>query len=165
MAMQHQRTVVLTGAMIATALAAAEPYAMPMISKWESGGRPRLEPYRDIVGIWTVCDGETRVEMRRYTLAECRAMTRKAYYEFGPQVLACTPIIWDRPQMLAASIVVTYNIGIAGWCGSGMSRAFNAGLWTVGCDVFLRWKRAGGRIVDGLINRRRDERALCIKGI
>ena len=154
----------LTAVMVAAALAAAAPFALPMISKWESSGKPALVPYRDIVGIWTVCDGETRVTMRRYTLAECKAMTVKAYNEFGPRVLACTPGIHNRPPTLAASVVVAYNIGSAGYCGSTMARRFNAGDIAGGCDAFLNWNKAGGRVVNGLTRRRQDERRLCLQG-
>jgi lysozyme len=155
----------LTVATVAASLAMAAPLALPMIGKWESAGVPRLKPYLDIAGNPTVCDGETRVAMRTYTLAECRAMTQRAYYEFGAQVLGCTPWIYDRPAMVAAAVVITYNIGVPAYCGSSMARAFKARRWADGCDAFLLWKRAGGRVVPGLLARRRDEQRLCMEGV
>ena len=148
---------------VAAALALAVPFAVPMISKWESGGRARLEPYRDPVGIWTVCDGETRVPMRRYSEAECRAMTEAATREFGREVLACTPGIAGRPRLLAAAVVFAYNVGSAAYCRSGVARAFREGRFVAGCDALLQWKYAGGRMLPGLLNRRRDERRLCLE--
>lgn len=54
--------------------AAALTLAVPLIAKWEG---KRNDPYRDIVGVKTVCYGETRVPMRPYSDAECTAMLRK----------------------------------------------------------------------------------------
>ncbi len=153
-----------TVAGVAAALAAAAAFAVPMIRKWESGGLARLEPYRDPVGIWTVCDGETRVPMRRYAAAECRAMTERAYQGFGRAVLACTPGIADRPRLLGAAVVFAYNVGSDAYCRSSVAREFNAGRWVQGCDALLMWRFAGGREMAGLINRRRDERRLCLEG-
>jgi lysozyme len=148
---------------IAAALAAAALVATPLISKWE--GR-RLNPYLDIVQVWTVCDGETRVEMRRYTHAECDALTAKAIEsDFGPVVLRCTPALAARPRVLAAAISLAYNIGAPAYCRSTVARRFNAGDWRGACTGFLAWNRAGGRVVAGLTNRRREESALCLSGI
>lgn len=142
---------------------AAIALATPLIQKWE--GRS-LDPYQDIVKVWTVCDGETRVQMRRYTHAECDAMTAKAIQgDFGPKVLTCTPGLRDRPNQLAAAISLSYNIGSANYCRSTVARRFNAGNWRGGCDAFRMWNMAGGLFVRGLANRREDERAVCLKGL
>jgi lysozyme len=154
----------LTAAGIASALAAALPTALPIIRQWE--GRS-LVPYRDIARVWTVCDGETRVEMKRYTPAQCDALTLKASYEFGAQVLQCVPglAVPARLNQLSASIVLTYNIGTGAFCKSTIARRFNAAQWRAGCDGFLAWRFAGGRELRGLVNRREDERALCLRGL
>jgi lysozyme len=44
-----------------------------------------------------------------------------------------------------------------------VAREFNAGRWRKGCDGFGAWVNAGGKRVQGLVNRRADERALCLK--
>lgn len=142
---------------------AAIALATPLIQKWE--GRS-LDPYRDIVNVMTVCDGETRVEMRRYSHAECDAMTAKAIQsDFGPKVLACTPSLRDRPNQLAAAISLSYNIGIGNYCRSTVARRFNAGDLRGGCNAITMWNKAGGRFVRGLANRREDERRVCLKGL
>ncbi len=137
--------------------------AFPLIEKWEG---THLVPYRDIVGVMTVCTGETRVPMRRYTQEECRAMLERAIRgTYGSAALACVPALARRSHMLAASISLAYNIGTTAFCGSTAARRFNTGDWRGGCDAFLLWTRAGGRIVQGLVNRRREERALCIRDV
>jgi lysozyme len=46
-----------------------------------------------------------------------------------------------------------------------VDRRFDAGDRRGACDAFLMWNKAGGHAVAGLTNRRRAERALCLKGI
>lgn len=147
---------------IAMAVAGAVAIALPVIARWE--GRS-LDPYKDIVGVWTVCDGETRVQMRRYTHAECDAMTRKAAGAFAAKVLACTPTLRDRPQQLAAATSLAYNIGADAYCRSTVARRFNAGDLRGACNAFGAWVYAGGRRVQGLVNRRADETKLCLTGL
>jgi lysozyme len=145
-------------------LALASAIAFPHIQKWEG---LETKPYVDIVGVKTVCYGETRVEMRPYTPAECRAMAIKALQQdFGPIVLRCTPSIANqRPEALASALLLTYNIGGAAYCRSTAAKRFNAGRWREGCDAYLMWNKAGGRVVRGLTLRRQDERRLCLVGV
>ena len=59
-----------------------------IIAPWEGKSN---DPYVDMVGVTTVCYGETRVDMRRYSDRECTAMLSDAVGEFGAQVLARNP--------------------------------------------------------------------------
>jgi lysozyme len=151
--------------LIGTIGAAAALIVAPFVSGWESGGKPRLVAYRDIVGVWTICDGETlgvkpgMVE----TPAGCKARDEAALIRHAEPVLACTPGLRGHPHQLSAAISLAYNIGTAAYCRSTVARRFNAGQWAAACEAFLAWNRAGGRVVQGLVNRRRAERALCLK--
>ena len=144
-------------------LAAVVALALPMVQKWE--GRS-LVAYRDIVGVATICDGETRgVRMGdRASPADCDRMTEAAVAEFEAAIRPCLPA--DLPIASRAAFVVTaYNIGSAGFCKSSMSRRALAGDLRGACDALLMWTKAGGRVVQGLVNRRNAERALCLKGL
>lgn len=144
---------------IGTAAAAA---AIAMVAGWEG---KRNDPYQDIVGVWTVCYGETKVAMRRYSDAECRDMLDASLVGYAEPVLARNPGLRDRPSQLAAAVSLTYNIGAANYRRSTVARRFDAGNWRGACDAFLMWNRAGGRVVKGLDNRRRAERKLCLSGL
>ncbi|MFC3442568.1 lysozyme [Sphingobium rhizovicinum] len=148
--------------MVAVSDPAAE-VAAGLIQKWEDGAAgPRLVPYKDIVGVWTVCTGETRVAMKRYTLAQCRTFLRTAITgDFGKGVLACTPQIASAVYQLGAAISVAYNIGVKGYCGSTMARQFKVGDWYAACNAFALWNKAGGVVITGLVNRRNDEMRAC----
>lgn len=140
--------------------AAAIAVAMGLTTKWEG---TKTVPYRDMIGKWTVCTGETRVPMRRYTLPECRAFLEKAIRsDFGMGVLRCTPVIQNSPYQLGAAISAAYNIGVPAWCSSTMARQFQAGDWYGACMAFASWNKAGGVVVTGLANRRNDEMRACL---
>lgn len=132
-------------------------------------GRQYLRAYADIVGVWTICDGDTKgvrpgmVE----TEAGCVKRLERQLVAHAKPVLECVPALGrrGRENQLVASVSLAYNIGTAGFCRSTAARRFNAGDWRGGCDAFLMWNRAGGRVVRGLQLRRERERALCLKGL
>lgn len=144
------------------AAVAAVPLASMIVKPWEGFSN---DPYRDIVNVPTVCYGETRVEMRRYTDAECLAMLNKAVAEFANQVLQCTPRLQYHPYQLAAATSLAYNIGVGAYCRSTVDRLFDAGDLKGACDQFSRWRMAGGVVVQGLVNRRKAEAELCRTGL
>lgn len=144
---------------IGTAAAAA---AIAMVAGWEG---KRNDPYQDIVGVWTVCYGETKVAMRRYSDAECTAMLDASLVGYAEPVLARNPELRDHPHQLAAAISLSYNIGNAAYNRSTVARRFSAGNWRGACDAFLMWSKAGGKTVKGLLNRRNAERKLCLTGL
>lgn len=109
---------------IGWAVAASVALSAPLIAGWEGKSN---DPYLDIAKIQTVCYGETRVEMRRYTDAECQQMLAAAAEGFAREVLACTPILAYHPYQLAAATSLAYNIGVKAYCGSTVARRFNAG--------------------------------------
>lgn len=143
-------------------VAAALVLATPLIAKWEG---KRNDPYSDIVGVKTVCFGETRVQMRRYSDAECTAMLQDAVKGFAEPVARCTPAIANRPYQLAAATSLAYNVGIGAYCRSTADRRFDAGDFKGGCAALKFWNKAGGRVVQGLVNRRADEYRLCVTGL
>jgi len=138
--------------------------ALGVIMPWEG---KENDPYLDIVNVKTVCYGETlNVQDRHYTDAECEAMLKKAVSErYMKPVMACTPSIASKPEVLAAATSLAYNIGTQAYCKSTVDRRFDAGDIKGGCDAFMMWNRAGGREVRGLTNRRAAERNLCLKGV
>jgi len=132
------------------------------VTLWEG---TKYVPYRDIVGVWTVCEGITGrhvVPGKTYTRAECDALTSGEIERHGRGLLACITAPITQPQYEALASW-TYNIGIGGACGSTLVRRLNAGepaqQW---CQELMRWNRAGGRAVQGLTNRRTAELALCL---
>ncbi len=147
---------------------AAAAIVTPFVSGWESGGKQYLVPYRDIVGVWTQCDGETlgvTSTSPKETPEGCAVKLDKRLAGFAQQVAACTPSLRGRDEQWAAATSLSYNIGSAAYCKSTVDRRFDAGDRRGACDAFLMWNKAGGRVVAGLTSRRRAERALCLQGV
>lgn len=125
----------------------------------------RNDPYADMIGKMTVCYGETRVEMRRYSDAECKDMLANGLADFAEPVLARNPELRGKDPQLAAAVSLSYNIGIANYRKSTVARRFSAGQWRQACDAFLAWSYAGGKHIAGLLRRRQAERAMCLRGV
>lgn len=145
-----------------------------IIKGWEG---LRLVAYRDIVGVWTICYGETkgvRAGMRR-TAAECEALLyERLYRDFYMPMSACAaPAFVQAPVAVQAAMLGGgYNFGVGGWCGSTAARHIRAKEWRQACDAQTAWNRAGGKVVQGLVNRREmgdasrlGEGELCVTGL
>lgn len=143
--------------------AAAGAMAVALVGGFEG---LRLVAYRDVVGVATVCYGETRgVKMGdRHTKAECDAMLLKGLAEFEAGVERCVPVpMSDKTRV--AHVSLAYNIGVGGYCKSSVARLANAGHMRASCDAFMKWNRAGGVVWPGLTRRRAAERDLCVAGL
>ncbi len=121
----------------------------------------RNDPYRDLIGTWTVCYGETHVTMRRYTTAQCRDMLGNSLAGYARGVRTADPDL-TGPQLVAATSLA-YNIGSSAYARSSVARLFRTGQNRAACDAFLRFAYAGGRPV--LLQRRQAERKICLTGV
>ncbi|MBX5131598.1 lysozyme [Rhizobium lentis] len=134
------------------------------------GGKEGLstKAYRDVVGVPTICFGETRgVKMGdTATVDECKAMLGDALVEFEANMRACLTnpdAIPDKPYVSFLS--VSYNIGSRAFCGSTIARRANAGDLVGACNAILAWNKAGGRVIRGLVARRKEEQRMCLEGL
>lgn len=150
--------------------AAAAMLAIPFITDHEGES---LTAYQDVVGVYTICNGETSGVKPgdRKTLEECRALTQSRVGQFMQQV-ATKISVPVKPATLAAHTSFAYNIGIAGYARSTTLALTNRGDIAGGCLAMKRWNKAGGRDCTikangcyGLIKRRDDEVNLCLMGI
>jgi lysozyme len=127
------------------------------------------QAYADIVGVWTICDGDTKNVRPGMTETRegCTARLERQLVAHAKPIIACVPGLagQGRENQLVASVSLAYNIGTSGFCRSTIARRFNAGNWRGGCDAMLMWNKAGGRPVRGLTLRRQRERALCLRGL
>ena len=137
--------------------------AAPIIMSWEG---KRNDPYYDIVKVLTVCYGHTGkdIEKRRYSDAECKAMLQADMEDHLAPITRCVPVLAYRPYEGAAALSLSYNIGVNAFCRSTAARRFNYGDFTGGCTAMTWFNKAGGKVVRGLVNRRADERRLCMMG-
>lgn len=70
-----------------------------------------------------------------------------------------TPMTVNQYSAMASA---TFNIGVTAFCGSTMARKANEGDRAGSCKALLMWVYAGGRKIQGLVNRRNAEYRLCM---
>ncbi|KQS50976.1 lysozyme [Sphingomonas sp. Leaf198] len=169
--------------LVGTIGAAAAAIVLAVIPPLESGPKPQLRAYRDIAGVWTICDGDTENVKSGMleTVNGCEVrLDKRMTRDFGPAVLKRAPALKGHPWQLAAAVVFAYNIGVTGWNGSTAAKRFAAGDMLGGCaalgpyftitnakgqvSTVPGWIKAGGKVSQGLINRRTNERSLCLTG-
>ncbi|CNF25746.1 endolysin [Yersinia nurmii] len=133
------------------------------------GGHDGLEgreyvPYRDVVGVLTVCDGHTGSDIipgKRYTDKECDDLLKKDLAPVFAAIDRTVKVPMSDAQK-AALASFGYNVGITAMTNSTMVKKLNAGNTQGACDELRRWNKAGGKVWKGLINRREVERELCL---
>lgn len=141
-------------------------------------GKQYLRAYLDIAGIPTACDGLTRLPDgtkvkigMSFTEAECAVLLEKALVTHAEGMMKCSPGLRDfgSGYQRAAGTLLTYNIGVGGFCGSTARKRFDRGDLAGGCDAFLAWNKARVkgtlRPVVGLTNRRHREMEVCRTGL
>lgn len=130
-------------------------------------GPQYLRAYLDAVRVPTACDGITKgVRMgQTYTEAQCGQLLEQELIVHAEGVIACVPALVGRGQQIAAAVSLAYNVGVRAFCGSTAARMFRAGRWADGCRAFAMWNKAGGKVLAGLVARRRREQAMCLTGL
>ncbi len=139
--------------------------AIALVGAWEG---LRLTAYRDVVGVPTVCYGETLgVKLGdKHTQAECDAMLLASLQRHEAGMRKCL----KRPDAIPAKsyvafVSLTYNIGVGGFCRSTARKRLDAGDVRGGCNAAKWFNKAGGRTIRGLVNRRAAEHSLCLEGL
>ena len=142
---------------------AALTLAIGLVAPWEG---LELRAYRDIVGVLTICYGETNGVRpgQTATKTECDSMLARqlvTYEGYLDRCLTATVPVKTKISLISW----TYNVGGGAACGSTLVRKANAGDITGACNELPKWNRAGGQVVRGLTNRRQAERQLCLEGV
>lgn len=122
------------------------------------------EPYKDVAGVWTVCDGITGagvVQGKHYTDRECDSLLWQRVRQVKAQVDPLVKVPLGEYQR-AALYSFTYNTGVSSFRNSTLLKKLNAGDQEGACNELRRWVYAGGMKWKGLMNRRDMERQLCL---
>jgi lysozyme len=140
----------------ASALAIAAAMVMPFEGV-------EYKPYRDVVGVLTVCYGHTGPDIipdKTYTKEECQQLLDEDLKLVKSQVdLLITVEIPETTRTALYSF--TYNVGVGAFSRSTLLKKLNAGQITGACEELRRWVYAGGKKWKGLITRREIEEEVC----
>ncbi|EMM0378129.1 lysozyme [Pluralibacter gergoviae] len=123
-------------------------------------------PYRDVVGVLTVCDGHTGNDIvpgRRYSDVECDALTSADLKRIARQVDPHITVPTTETQR-AAIYSWAYNVGASAAINSTLLKKLNARDYAGACSELKRWVYAGGQKWRGLMNRRDVEYEVCTWG-
>jgi lysozyme len=127
----------------------------------------RLYAYRDVIGTWTACYGETAGihPGMKFSKDSCDNLLVESLVKHERGMRACLSNPDSLPdKVYVADLSLAYNIGVGAFCKSSIARFQNEGKVAASCHRFLLYNRAGGKVNIGLINRRVKERALCLEG-
>ncbi|KZL17705.1 Lysozyme RrrD [Pseudovibrio axinellae] len=139
--------------------------ACGFVGVWEG---LRTEAYTDIVGVETVCYGETKgVRLGdSYSKSECDAMLLEGLKRHETDMRRCLKEPDKIPaKSYVALVSLTYNIGSGAFCRSTAAKRLNKGDLAGACEAATWYNRAGGKKVKGLVNRRSAEYKLCMEGL
>lgn len=135
----------------------------------------RAKPYLCPAGVPTIGYGSTYYPAGRkvtmaddpLTEAQARAMLVHELLEtYAPGVIRQCPILLALGTMtsdwrkLNAIVDFAYNLGVGRLQTSTLKRKINAQDWPGAREQLLLWVRGGGRVLPGLVARRKAEAAL-----
>lgn len=90
------------------------------------------------------------------------AILRSDLQRFESGVVRLCPGAADSQAQFDALVSFAFNVGLGNLQSSSLRMKFNRGDIAGAADEFLKWVRAGGRVLKGLQNRRIDERNLFL---
>ena len=125
----------------------------------------RLKAYDDGVGIWTIGVGHTKGVKRgdEITMAQVDEFLRADLEDAESAVRLNVKVPLEQCQF-DALVSFVFNVGAVAFKSSTLLKKLNAGGYDGAADEFLRWNKAGGRVLAGLTKRRISERMMFLEG-
>lgn len=123
----------------------------------------RLKAYKDVVGVWTIGYGTTKgvKSGQEVTEEEAEELLRSDVSDFESAVNKVVKVPLAQHEF-DALVSFTYNVGRVALVNSSLLTMLNVGEKAKAADQLLRWDKAKGRVIKGLTNRRRAERAMFL---
>jgi lysozyme len=143
----------------------------------------RMRPYRCPALLWTVGVGHVidpnhakvpfaeRRDLpipdgwdRSLTMDEVDAILAQDLGRFERGVARLCPAVVGHQGRFDALVSFAFNVGLGNLQRSSLRMKTNRGEFEEAADEFMKWTKAGGRVLPGLVKRRQDERALYLNG-
>jgi len=141
----------------------------------------RLKPYRCPARLWTIGVGHVidpshaRVPFeersyleipdgwnRKLTMEEVDAILAQDLKRFERGVLRYCPSAGTKQSWLDSLVSFSFNVGLGTLQRSTLRQKHNRGDYDGAADEFLKYCLGGGKVLKGLVNRRKDERAMYL---
>jgi lysozyme len=131
----------------------------------------RAKPYKDCIGLWTVGvghligNGKSLPDAwdRVLTLEEIDALLVRDLNRFERSVAMQLPVSLKQCEF-DSLVSFAFNLGLGTLQRSTLRQKILRGDKKGAAEQILRYNRAGGKIVKGLVNRRNDEHQLFLRG-
>lgn len=121
----------------------------------------RLEAYKCPAGVWTIGYGHTKGvkegDAIEQEAAEAFLIEDLEAFEQAVARLVKVPI---TQQQFDALVSFTFNLGAGNLAASTLLRKLNNYQYAEVPEQMMRWVKAGGQVLDGLVRRRAAEAAL-----
>lgn len=128
----------------------------------------KLSAYDDGTGVWTIGYGTTRYpngkrvsEGDRCTLEQAKTYMRHDLKIFERAVNSSVTVPLKQNQF-DALVSLTYNIGVGAFKNSTLIKKLNLGDYKEAANQFDVWVNAGGKRLQGLVNRRAIEKKIFL---
>lgn len=130
------------------------------------------KPYKDINGKWTNGYGNATINpTRNVTKKQAIDDLKQNVSADAMQVAKCVKVPITQNQY-DAFINLSYNIGYNAFCKSSIVKKVNAGDDKGACEAIMLYTYVGGKDCKdpvnrcgGIVDRRIEERSLCLKGL
>jgi lysozyme len=100
---------------------------------------------------------------RTLSEAEVDEILQKDLARFEAGVLRLCPNGLTQPRF-DALVSFAFNVGLGSLKASTLRAKHNRGYYGAAAEEFLKWSKAGGKVLKGLLNRRQDEKRLYEQG-
>jgi lysozyme len=144
----------------------------------------RTKPYRCPALLWTVGVGhvidpahaavkhEERKSLpiptgwdRTLTMDEVDRILAQDLGRFERGVVRLCPASVGNQGVFDALVSFAFNVGLGNLQRSSLRMKTNRGEFEEAAEEFLKWTKAAGKVLPGLVKRRQDERALYLSGV
>jgi lysozyme len=144
----------------------------------------RTKPYRCPALLWTVGVGHVidpthatvKYEERKnlpipegwdrvLSMGEVDALLAEDLRRFERGVARLCPASVNSQGIFDSLVSFAFNVGLGNLQRSSLRMKTNRGELEDAADEFLKWTKAGGRVLPGLVKRRQDERSMYLSGV
>ena len=143
----------------------------------------RLKPYLCPAKLWTVGvghvlypeQGKLKIDERQsiwlhpednrvWSIDEINALLGFDLARFESGVGRLCPAATSNQNHFDALVSFSFNVGLGSLQKSTLRMKYNRGEYIEAADEFLKWAKASGKTLQGLLKRRTDERNLFLAG-
>lgn len=124
----------------------------------------KLKSYYDAVGVLTIGYGHTGKDVtvgQQITRVEAERLLNADLDKFVPGVESLLKVVLTDNQF-SALVCLAYNIGLGNLKKSTLLKKVNASDFTGAVESWLKWNKAGGKVLKGLTARREAETQLFL---